>query len=89
MTSVTTNVAVLDCGSNSTRLLIVSGEGDTLAREMRITRLSAGVDSSGNLSAEALERSYRVLELYRGMMDAHGVERGLLVAQLRLLPGML
>ncbi len=76
----TTNVAVLDCGSNSTRLLIVSGEGDTLAREMRITRLSAGVDSSGNLSAEALERSYRVLELYRGMMDAHGVERGLLVA---------
>jgi exopolyphosphatase/guanosine-5'-triphosphate,3'-diphosphate pyrophosphatase len=77
---VTTNVAVLDCGSNSTRLLIVSGEGDTLAREMRITRLSAGVDSSGNLSAEALERSYRVLELYRGMMDAHGVERGLLVA---------
>jgi exopolyphosphatase/guanosine-5'-triphosphate,3'-diphosphate pyrophosphatase len=77
---VTSNVAVLDCGSNSTRLLIVSGEGDTLAREMRITRLSAGVDSSGNLSTEALERSYRVLELYRGMMDAHGVERGLLVA---------
>jgi len=75
-----TNVAVLDCGSNSTRLLIVAGDGTTLQREMRITRLSAGVDSSGNLSREALQRSYDTLSLYRSMMDAHEVKRGLLVA---------
>lgn len=47
---------------------------------MRITRLSAGVDASGNLSAEALARSYRVLEEYRVLMDTRHVERGLLVA---------
>ncbi len=74
------NVAVLDCGSNSTRLLIVSGAGVTLAREMRITRLSAGVDATGNLSAPALARSYAVLEEYRALMDLHDVTRGLLVA---------
>ena len=73
-------MAVLDCGSNSTRLLIVSGDGVTLDREMHITRLSAGVDASGNLSDEALARSYHVLEIYRTLMDAHHVERGLLVA---------
>lgn len=76
----TENVAVVDCGSNSTRLLIASSEGATRQREMRITRLSAGVDASGNLSRAALARSYAVLEEYRAMMDAHHVERGLLVA---------
>lgn len=74
------SVAVLDCGSNSTRLLIAASDATTLQREMRITRLSAGVDSSGNLSPDALQRSYDVLALYRTMMDAHGVTRGLLVA---------
>ena len=74
------NVAVLDCGSNSTRLLIASREGVTLVREMRITRLSAGVDASAHLGAEACERSYDALAHYRTLMDAHHVERGLLVA---------
>ena len=74
------NVAVLDCGSNSTRLLIASPEGATLVREMRITRLSAGVDASGNLRAEALARSYDALTHYREVMDEYEVERGLLVA---------
>jgi exopolyphosphatase/guanosine-5'-triphosphate,3'-diphosphate pyrophosphatase len=77
---VSSNVAVLDCGSNSTRLLIASSDGATLAREMRITRLSQGVDATGHLTPEALERSYGVLAEYRRLMDAHHVERGLLVA---------
>jgi exopolyphosphatase/guanosine-5'-triphosphate,3'-diphosphate pyrophosphatase len=74
------NVAVLDCGSNSTRLLIASREGATLVREMRITRLSAGVDASAHLGAEARERTYDALTHYRALMDEHHVERGLLVA---------
>jgi len=77
---VASNVAVLDCGSNSTRLLIAAPDGATLAREMRITRLSQGVDASGNLTPPALERSYAVLTQYRQLMDEHHVERGLLVA---------
>ena len=73
-------VAALDCGSNSTRLLIASDAGSSLRREMRITRLSQGVDASGSLTSDALERSYTTLREYRRFMDEAGVERGLLVA---------
>ena len=73
-------VAALDCGSNSTRLLIADAAGATVRREMRITRLSQDVDASGTLTAEAQWRTYEVLALYRSMMDDAGVTRGLLVA---------
>ncbi len=56
------NVAVMDCGSNSTRLLVSSPEGATLHREMRITRLSEGVDASRRLTEAALARTRQVLE---------------------------
>ena len=49
-------------------------------RETRITRLSQGVDASGTLVPEALQRSYDVLSEYRAFMDEVGVARGLLVA---------
>ncbi len=74
------NVAALDCGSNSTRLLIANSSNVALRREMRITRLSQGVDSSGTLTREALQRSYDVLGEYRACMDELEVQRGLLVA---------
>jgi exopolyphosphatase / guanosine-5'-triphosphate,3'-diphosphate pyrophosphatase len=77
---VTKTVAALDCGSNSTRLLIVNDRGETLRRVTRITRLSQGVDASGTLVPEALVRSLDTLSEYRSMMDEAGVTRGLLVA---------
>lgn len=73
-------VAALDCGSNSTRLLVASAQNVALRREMRITRLSQGVDASGTLTPEALRRTYDVLREYRSYMDELGVQRGLLVA---------
>jgi exopolyphosphatase/guanosine-5'-triphosphate,3'-diphosphate pyrophosphatase len=73
-------VAALDCGSNSTRVLIASAGGGSLRREMRITRLSQGVDASQTLTPDALERTYATLRDYRDFMDHEGVSRGLLVA---------
>ena len=73
-------VAALDCGSNSTRLLITDRSGRTLRREMRITRLSQGVDGSRTITPEALARTYDVLASYRELMDHAEVTRGLLVA---------
>jgi exopolyphosphatase/guanosine-5'-triphosphate,3'-diphosphate pyrophosphatase len=73
-------VAAVDCGSNSTRLLIVDARGATLLREMTITRLSQGVDASGSLLPEAMERTFKVLRHYRDACDDSGVSRGLLVA---------
>ena len=73
-------VAAIDCGSNSTRLLIVDGEGRALQRDMRITRLSQGVDASGTLTSEAMERTFAVLAQYREDCDGFDVTNGLLVA---------
>lgn len=74
------NVAALDCGSNSTRLLIVDASGHTVVREMRITRLGEGVDASGVLQRDALERTFAALRDYRFIMDKAGVERARIVA---------
>lgn len=73
-------LAAFDCGSNSTRLLIADADAHALKREMNITRLSEGVDASGALLAEAMERTFEVLRSYRRDCDAAGVSNGLLVA---------
>ncbi|MGH9065280.1 MAG: exopolyphosphatase [Acidimicrobiales bacterium] len=66
-------MAAVDCGTNSTRLLVADGEGRTLVRLMRITRLGQGVDASGRLAPEAVERTVAVLGEYRAEMDRLGV----------------
>jgi exopolyphosphatase / guanosine-5'-triphosphate,3'-diphosphate pyrophosphatase len=68
-------VAAIDCGTNSTRLLVRSSEGTTLERLMRITRLGAGVDGSGRLDADAIARTVEVLREFRTVMDDHGADR--------------
>jgi exopolyphosphatase/guanosine-5'-triphosphate,3'-diphosphate pyrophosphatase len=68
-------VAAVDCGTNSTRLLVVGEDGGVLSREMRITRLGEGVDSTGRLSAEAIGRTTSVLRQYRDIMDRLSVTR--------------
>lgn len=51
-------VAVIDIGTNSTRLLIADVEGtevEEIYRESRVTRLGRGVDYSGQLSNDGIE----------------------------------
>lgn len=67
-------VAAIDCGTNSTRLLISDG-GQTLDRRMVITRLGRGVDATGRLEVEAIDRTLEVLRDYRAAMDAAGVTK--------------
>jgi exopolyphosphatase / guanosine-5'-triphosphate,3'-diphosphate pyrophosphatase len=69
------NVAVVDIGSNSTRLLIARRDGGRireLVRESQVTRLGAGVDAGGRLSADGMQRVYETLDRYRAEIDAHG-----------------
>jgi exopolyphosphatase/guanosine-5'-triphosphate,3'-diphosphate pyrophosphatase len=47
---------------------------------MRITRLGQGVDATGRLAPEAVERTLSVLREYRQIMDATNVERSRLAA---------
>jgi exopolyphosphatase/guanosine-5'-triphosphate,3'-diphosphate pyrophosphatase len=73
-------VAAIDCGTNSTRLFIVDAKGLPLERLMRITRLGEGVDATGELSSDAMDRCLSVLREYRQVMDRLGVVRSRLVA---------
>ncbi len=77
-------VAVLDIGTNSTRLLIAevdpsSGAVKELLRRSTVTRLGDGVDAGGSLSMEAVERVLRTLADYRAAIDSHGCEANLAV----------
>ena len=76
-------VAVVDIGTNSTRLLIAEvGDGritQTLERHSIVTRLGAGVDSAGHLSHEAMDRVYATLEDYRALIDRHPADRSVAV----------
>ncbi|MHB8671974.1 MAG: Ppx/GppA phosphatase family protein [Acidimicrobiales bacterium] len=67
-------VAAIDCGTNSTRLLVSDGTR-TLARLMRITRLGQDVDRTGRLRTDAIDRMVAVLREYREVMDSFGVAR--------------
>jgi exopolyphosphatase / guanosine-5'-triphosphate,3'-diphosphate pyrophosphatase len=65
-------VAVVDMGSNSTRLLVTDVDGTTatmLDRRTTVTRLGEGVDATGRLSDEALGRVERALADYRKAID--------------------
>ena len=73
---VTGAVAAVDCGTNSTRLLVVGPSGDVKAREMRITRLGEGVDATRTLRPEAMERTFAALREYRSIMDGGGRRAG-------------
>jgi len=68
-------LAAVDCGTNSTRLLVSEGGTRTVERLMRITRLGQGVDATGALAPVAVERTLDVLREFRQVMDRHRVER--------------
>ena len=69
------SVAAIDCGTNSTRLLVADAGGRPLERLMRITRLGQGVDRDGHLDERAMKRTIDVLAEFRLVMDRHGVTR--------------
>jgi exopolyphosphatase / guanosine-5'-triphosphate,3'-diphosphate pyrophosphatase len=76
-------VAVVDLGTNSTRLLVADvedGELTELGRRSTVTRLGDGVDSSGRLDEQAMERVFDVLADYRSLIKAGEAEQVVAVA---------
>jgi exopolyphosphatase / guanosine-5'-triphosphate,3'-diphosphate pyrophosphatase len=75
-----TRVAAIDCGTNSIRLLVADADPDTgelveLDRRMTIVRLGQGVDRTGRLAPEALERTFAACHEYAAIIKEHGAER--------------
>src|SRR3954466_4480429 len=79
-----TRVAAIDCGTNSIRLLVadVPAEGPhtDLLRRMEVVRLGQGVDATGRLAPEAIERTRVVLAQYAAQARELGAERVRMVA---------
>jgi exopolyphosphatase/guanosine-5'-triphosphate,3'-diphosphate pyrophosphatase len=71
-------VAVVDIGTNSTRLLIsdIAQDGTVtdLERVSEVTRLGQGVDDTGRLLDEAMERVFAVLDRYRAAIEGHSAQ---------------
>ncbi|MFE3516835.1 exopolyphosphatase [Streptomyces sp. NPDC059166] len=75
-----TRVAAVDCGTNSIRLLVAdvdpaTGDFAELDRRMRIVRLGQGVDRTGRLAPEALERTFDACREYAAVVKELGAER--------------
>ncbi|HWG13018.1 MAG TPA: Ppx/GppA phosphatase family protein [Streptosporangiaceae bacterium] len=73
----TRRVAAVDCGTNSIRLLIADVDPDlaTLTdvdRRMEIVRLGQGVDTTGRLAPEALDRTLKALRGYAELIADRG-----------------
>ena len=77
-------VAAIDCGTNSIRLLVADvpaeGPATDLLRRMEVVRLGQGVDATGRLAPEAIERTRLVLAEYAAQARELGAERVRMVA---------
>jgi exopolyphosphatase/guanosine-5'-triphosphate,3'-diphosphate pyrophosphatase len=77
-------VAAVDCGTNSIRLLVadvdVDGRLRDVHREMRVVRLGQGVDATGRLAPDAVERTRVALVDYAAVIARAGADRVRMVA---------
>lgn len=78
-----TRVAIIDIGTNSTRILVADVSGNRVEEVERIstvTRLGRGVDHSGTLAPEAIEDVCDAITEYLEIVEGLGVERVRVVA---------
>ncbi len=67
-------IAAIDCGTNTIKLLI-GDLPDVAVRETRMVRLGQGVDATGRLADDALERAFAAIDEYAVLIAAHDVTR--------------
>lgn len=65
-------VAALDCGTNSIKLLIGTPP-EVVVRDSRVVRLGQGVDTTGELAGEALERTFDAIDEFAAVIREHAV----------------
>jgi exopolyphosphatase/guanosine-5'-triphosphate,3'-diphosphate pyrophosphatase len=75
-------VAVVDVGTNSTRLLVADvrdGALTEIERDTTVTRLGQGVDADGRLGSEPIARTLAVVDRYRERIEALGADAAVAV----------
>jgi exopolyphosphatase/guanosine-5'-triphosphate,3'-diphosphate pyrophosphatase len=78
-------VAAIDCGTNSLRLLVADVDNGLrrladVVRRMEIVRLGQGVDATGRLAPDALDRTLRTLGQYAETITRSGATAVRMVA---------
>jgi len=73
------NLAAVDCGTLSTRLLVSAASSVPIVRLTKITALGEGVGGSGALRADAVERALGVLRVYKEIMGQYDVQTAAMV----------
>ena len=71
-------VAVIDCGTNSIRLLIAETSGSTikeLIRTMEIVRLGQGVDENKAFHPDAINRTLLAVKSFKEIIDKNKVDK--------------
>lgn len=70
-------VAIIDCGTNTIRLLITESDGagglSEIDRQTKIVRLGQGVDASGEFHPDALARTFAQAEKYAQVIKEHNI----------------
>ena len=70
-------IGAIDCGSNSTRLLISTvenGKLENLHKEHQVTRLSDNIDKTGTISGDSKKRFFKVLRKYMRKIEEYKVQ---------------
>ena len=81
-----TRIAVVDIGTNSTRLLVAEvGDGELreLARESVVTRLGEGVDTTGRLGDEPQARVFAALDSFAPAIEGATVRTAVMTSAVR------
>ncbi len=77
MSELVPTFAAIDCGTNAIRLLIATVDGHKvtdLVREMRTVRLGEGVDTTGEFSSAALERTLVACREYAELLKQYDIK---------------
>jgi exopolyphosphatase / guanosine-5'-triphosphate,3'-diphosphate pyrophosphatase len=80
---VSRRIAIVDIGTNSSRLYVADVEAGRITQELdrrtTVTRLGQGVDANKSLQPEAMERVYATVADYRAEIDRHGADHAVAV----------
>ncbi|MBR1601287.1 MAG: hypothetical protein IJ677_06885 [Alphaproteobacteria bacterium] len=67
------NLAAIDLGTNSCRLMITNQKGNVIFRKTTTTKLGEGLHASGKFTDVAIERGLKCLAEYADIMKEYGV----------------
>lgn len=67
-------IGIIDIGSNSVRLAMLA-DGKTLYKRLATTRLGAGLNGSGRMSGQSMEKTVKAISEFKALSEKDGAEK--------------